>query len=79
VWRVYTTHLKLSPQKGTRSTVKSGFCATIGPMKTLTRIVIVAAVAAAIYFSTIGRDQFYGLLDFFNEIIQAIASGYLKK
>ena len=48
-------------------------------MKTLTRIVIVAAVAAAIYFSTIGRDQFYGLLDFFNEIIQAIASGYLKK
>jgi hypothetical protein len=48
-------------------------------MKTLTRIVIVAAIAAAIYFSTIGRDQFYSLLDFFNEIIQAIAAGYLKK
>lgn len=48
-------------------------------MKTLTRIVVVAAIAAAIYFSTIGRDQFYALLDFFNEIIQAIANGYLKK
>jgi hypothetical protein len=48
-------------------------------MKTITRIVIVAAIAGIIYFSTIGRDQFYALLDFFNEIIQAIAAGYLKK
>jgi hypothetical protein len=39
----------------------------------------VAAIAAAIYFSTIGRSQFYDLLDFFSEIIQAIAGGYLKK
>jgi len=65
------------------------FCAFLWPiyrisgsislMKTVTRIVIVAAIAAAIYFATIGRSQFYDLLDFFNEIIQAIASGYLKK
>jgi hypothetical protein len=48
-------------------------------MKTVTRFVIVAAIAAAIYFATIGRSQFYDLLDFFNEMIQAIASGYLKK
>ena len=38
-----------------------------------------AAIAAAIYFATIGRAQFYELLDFFYEMIQAIASGYLKK
>jgi len=43
------------------------------------RIVILGAVACAIYFSTIGKDHFYALLDFFSEIIQAIASGYLKK
>jgi len=48
-------------------------------MKTVTRIVFVAAIAGVIYFATIGRDQFYDLLDFFYEIIQAIAGGYLKK
>ena len=48
-------------------------------MKTVTRIVILAAIAGAIYFATIGRDQFYDLLDFFYEIIAAIAAGYLKK
>jgi len=40
---------------------------------------ILAAIVAAIYFSTIGRDQFYDLLDFFYEMINAIAAGYLKK
>ena len=48
-------------------------------MKTVTRVVIVAAIVAAIYFATMGRAQFYDLLDFFYEMIQAIASGYLKK
>ena len=48
-------------------------------MKTITRIVVVAAIAGVIYFATIGRDQFYDLLDFFYEIIAAIAAGYLKK
>lgn len=48
-------------------------------MKMVTRIVILAAIAGAIYFATIGRDQFYDLLDFFSELIQAIAGGYLKK
>jgi hypothetical protein len=48
-------------------------------MKTVTRIVVVAVIIAAIYFSTIGRDQLYDLLDFFYEIINAIAAGYLKK
>lgn len=48
-------------------------------MKTVTRIVILAAIAGAIYFATIGRDQFYDLLDFFYEMIAAIAAGYLKK
>jgi len=48
-------------------------------MKAVTRIVIVAAIAGVIYFATIGRDQFYDLLDFFYEIISAIAGVYLKK
>jgi hypothetical protein len=48
-------------------------------MKTVTRIVVVAAIVCALYFSTIGRDQFYALVDFFYEIINAIAAGYLKK
>ena len=48
-------------------------------MKTVTRIVVLALIAGVIYFATIGRDQFYDLLDFFYEIIQAIAAGYLKK
>jgi hypothetical protein len=39
----------------------------------------VALIACAIYFGTIGRDQFYDLMDFFYEIIQAVAAGYLKK
>ena len=48
-------------------------------MKTVTRIAFVAAVAGVIYFATIGRNQFYDLLDFFYELIQAIAGAYLKK
>ena len=48
-------------------------------MKTITRVVFVAAIAGVIYFATIGRDQFYDLLDFFYSMIQAIAAGYLKK
>ena len=48
-------------------------------MKTITRIVVVALIAGVIYFATIGRDQFYDLLDFFYDFIQAIAGGYLKK
>ena len=48
-------------------------------MKTLTRLVVIALIAGGIYFATIGRDQFYDLLDFFYEMIAAIAAGYLKK
>ena len=48
-------------------------------MKTVTRIVFVAAIVGVIYFATIGRDQFYDLLDFFYEMIAAIGAGYLKK
>lgn len=48
-------------------------------MKMVTGIVIVAVIIVVIYFATIGRDQFYDLLDFFYEILSAIAGGYLKK
>jgi hypothetical protein len=57
----------------------AGISAKIVRMKTVTRIVLVAAIAGGIYFATIGRDQFYDLLDFFYEIIAAVAGGYLKK
>ena len=46
-------------------------------MKTIMRLVFVAAIIGVIYFATIGRDQFYDLLDFFYEILGAIAGGYL--
>ena len=48
-------------------------------MKTITRLVIVALIVGVIYFATIGRNQFYDFMDFFSELIDAIARGYLKK
>jgi len=48
-------------------------------MKTLTRIVVVAVILAAIYFATIGSEQFHHLLDFFSDLLQVIADNYLKK
>jgi hypothetical protein len=48
-------------------------------MKTLSRIVIVAAIACAIYFSTIGTKDFYRLLAMISEVFEAIGNNYLKK
>lgn len=48
-------------------------------MKTVSRIVLVAAVVVAIYFATIGRAQFYDLIEFLSDLIQIIADNYLKK
>ncbi len=48
-------------------------------MKTLKRILIVVAIGCVIYFSSIGRRDFYSLLDFFSNLIQVIADNYLKK
>lgn len=48
-------------------------------MKTLTRIVLLAAVACAIYFATIGNNQFYRLLDTLSDFFQAIGKNYVKK
>jgi hypothetical protein len=48
-------------------------------MKTITRIVVVALIVCVIYFATIGREQFYDLMEFFSELIDAVARGYLKK
>ena len=42
------------------------------------RIVILAAIVAAI-FATIGSKDFYHMLDFFSDMIQAVADNYLKK
>ncbi|HWF87976.1 MAG TPA: hypothetical protein VE980_18880 [Pyrinomonadaceae bacterium] len=48
-------------------------------MKTLMRIVVVVLVIGVIYFATIGRDQFYDVLDVLYDFVQALAGGYLKK
>ena len=48
-------------------------------MKTLMRIVLVAAVACAIYFATIGSKDFYRLLDFCSDLIQSFANNYTRK
>ena len=48
-------------------------------MKTIGRIVLLAAIACAIYFATIGNNQFYRMLDLISGVIQAVADNYLKK
>jgi hypothetical protein len=48
-------------------------------MKTVTRIVLVAVVAGVLYFATIGNKQFYELLTFFSDVIQAFADNYIRK
>ena len=48
-------------------------------MKILTRLLIVAVIAGVIYFVTIGRDDFYRLVDAAMEIIQLVADNYHKK
>jgi hypothetical protein len=50
-----------------------------GKMKTLSRIVVVAAIVCAIYFSTIGTKDFYRLLAMISEVFEAIGNNYLKK
>lgn len=48
-------------------------------MKTLMRIVLLAAVACAIYFATVGNKQFYRVLDAVSDFFQAVADNYLRK
>ena len=48
-------------------------------MKTVWRLLIIGVIALAIYFATIGRDDFYYLLDVANDLIQLIANNYMKK
>ncbi len=48
-------------------------------MKTVGRIVLIAAIVCAIYFATIGREEFNSLIDFFSDLLQVIADNYLRK
>ena len=48
-------------------------------MKTLTRIVLVAVLAGAVYFATIGNNQFYRLLDTVSSVFETIGNNYLRK
>jgi len=48
-------------------------------LKTLGRIVLIAAIVGAIYFATIGNNQFYRILGTISDVIQAFADNYMKK
>lgn len=48
-------------------------------MKTLFRLVLIACLGLVIYFGTIGRADFYRLLDAISDAIQVIGNNYLKK
>ncbi|HLA11763.1 MAG TPA: hypothetical protein VJ023_14340 [Pyrinomonadaceae bacterium] len=48
-------------------------------MKSLSRLLLVAAIIGVAYFATIGRDDFYRLIDAAMEMIQLIADNYHKK
>jgi hypothetical protein len=48
-------------------------------MKSLSRIVFVVAIVGAIYFSTIGRKNFYYIIDSVNDLIVAYGANYTKK
>ena len=48
-------------------------------MKTLTRIVVVALVVSVIYFATVGKKQFYSLMDTISDVFGTIGNNYLKK
>ena len=48
-------------------------------MKTFGRILLLACVAAVIYFVTIGRDDFYRLSAAIYDAIQVIGANYTKK
>ncbi|HEX3251468.1 MAG TPA: hypothetical protein VHS05_18680 [Pyrinomonadaceae bacterium] len=48
-------------------------------MKTLTRILVVVLIVGAVYFSTVGKNQFYRLLDTVSDVFETIGNNYLKK
>lgn len=48
-------------------------------MNTLWRLMVLGVIVIIIYFATIGRDDFYRLLDAIQAIFQVIADNYLKK
>ena len=48
-------------------------------MKTVTRILLFGCMAAALYFGTIGRNDFYQLVDTIYDAIGVIAANYTKK
>ena len=48
-------------------------------MKTFWRLIILGFIALGIYFASIGRADFYRLLELAQDLIEAIAGNYLKK
>jgi len=49
------------------------------PMKTVSRILLVLAIIGAIYFATVGRNEFFRVIDTIYDVIQAFAANYTRK
>ncbi len=61
------------------SLVMNGIRFRRATMKTISRILIVAFIGCVIYFVTIGKNDFYRLIDALYEIVDAIGRNYLRK
>ncbi len=48
-------------------------------MKIVGRILLVACIAALVYFATIGQDDFYRVYSAIYDAIQVIGANYTKK
>jgi len=48
-------------------------------MKTISRILLLVAIIGAVYFVTIGRNDFYRIIDAVSDVIQVFAANYTKK
>ena len=48
-------------------------------MKTVSRILLVLAIIGAIYFATVGRKDFYRIIDAIYDVIQIFAANYTRK
>jgi len=48
-------------------------------MKTISRILLLIAIIGAVYFITIGRNDFFRIIDAIYDVIQVFAANYTKK
>ena len=48
-------------------------------MKTVSRILLVLAIIGGVYFATVGRNDFFRVIDTIYDVIQVFAANYTKK